>query len=136
MNGINIPKETLGLVKLPPDIPANPNQTYKNEGWSGWGDLVGTGAIAPFFKKYRNFYSARKFAQGLQLKNRNEWTEYCHGLRQNLPHLPKDIPIAPWALYKNRGFNGMDDFLGNGNFRFGNWRKFKAARSFVRNLEL
>ncbi len=29
--------------KLPPDIPAYPNQTYKDKGWAGMGDWLGTG---------------------------------------------------------------------------------------------
>ena len=28
---------------LPPDIPANPNQTYANKGWVGMADWLGTG---------------------------------------------------------------------------------------------
>ena len=28
--------------KLPPDIPAAPNQTYKNKGWISWPDWLGT----------------------------------------------------------------------------------------------
>jgi hypothetical protein len=29
--------------KLPSDMPANPDQTYKDKGWSGYGDWLGTG---------------------------------------------------------------------------------------------
>ena len=31
---------------LPADIPANPNQIYKNNGWAGMGDWLGTGTVA------------------------------------------------------------------------------------------
>jgi len=27
--------------KKPDDIPANPDNTYKNKGWNGWGDWLG-----------------------------------------------------------------------------------------------
>ena len=31
--------------KLPSDVPANPNQVYKNSGWVGMGDWLGTGKL-------------------------------------------------------------------------------------------
>src|SRR5262245_52730996 len=29
--------------RMPADIPSNPNTTYKNDGWLGWGDWLGSG---------------------------------------------------------------------------------------------
>jgi len=31
------------LGRRPEDIPSNPNGTYADKGWSGWGDWLGTG---------------------------------------------------------------------------------------------
>jgi hypothetical protein len=35
------------LPSRPQDIPTNPNRVYKDEGWSGWGDWLGTGRVRP-----------------------------------------------------------------------------------------
>ena len=43
------------LPPLPADIPANPNRTYKNNGWNGFGDWFGTGTIAPRLKRIPTF---------------------------------------------------------------------------------
>ncbi len=56
--------------KRPPDIPANPNNTYKDKGWAGMGDWLGTGNVAPQLRQYRSFKKARTFARSLDLKNR------------------------------------------------------------------
>ena len=36
--------------KLPPDIPAAPNQVYVGKGWVNWGDWLGTGNVASHLK--------------------------------------------------------------------------------------
>lgn len=45
----------------PEDIPADPRQIYKDKGWNGWGDWLGTGAVAAFNRAYRSFEEARIF---------------------------------------------------------------------------
>ena len=32
--------------KKPADIPSNPDLTYAEAGWAGWGDWLGTGTVA------------------------------------------------------------------------------------------
>ena len=39
----------------PKDIPADPRNTYKDTGWKGWGDWLGTGTIANQNRSYRSF---------------------------------------------------------------------------------
>ena len=39
--------------KKPDNIPSDPNIVYKNKGWKGLGDWLGTGRIANQYKKYR-----------------------------------------------------------------------------------
>ena len=93
--------------QLPDDIPAAPNQTYKDQGWVGYGDWLGTGTVAPRYRKYRPFKEARKFARNLGLKNTDEWREFCRS-----GQLPVDIPTGPDQAYKNHGWTGMRDWLG------------------------
>ena len=32
----------IGFANLPPDIPASPDNIYKNSGWTNWVDWLGT----------------------------------------------------------------------------------------------
>ncbi|MDC0324369.1 hypothetical protein OAM21_04160, partial [Verrucomicrobia bacterium] len=119
--------------KLPPDIPANPNQTYKDKGWRGLGDWLGTGTIANFNKKYRTFNAARKFARSLNLKSGSEWSAFCKSEK-----LPPDIPAKPNQTYKDKGWIGMGDWLGTYRIaaQLKKYRPFKEAREFARSLNL
>ena len=119
--------------QLPDDIPANPNGTYKDEGWASWGDWLGTGSIAPQLRKYRSFRKARAFACGLNLQSRTEWTAFTKS-----GELPTDIPVAPNLVYKDEGWVSMGDWLGTGTVapQLRKYRSFRKARAFVRGLNL
>jgi len=94
--------------QVPLDIPYNPARTYKDQGWDGWGDWLGTGTVATRSREYRPFEEARKFVRQLALKDTNAWNDYR---RSGL--LPKDIPAAPQFVYKEAGWQGLRDWLGN-----------------------
>ena len=81
--------------KKPADIPATPAGVYKNKGWTGMGDWLGTGYVANQKRQYRPFKEARKYAQSLKLKSRKEW----HKLAVT-GNLPNDIPSDPYNAYK------------------------------------
>jgi superfamily II DNA or RNA helicase len=123
---------------LPPDIPSRPNQSYKNQGWMGVGDWLGTGVIAPQFRKYRPYHEARLFAQNLKLKGQTEWRAFCVGKLPEKGTLPSDIPAKPDNTYAKDGWLGYGDWLGTGNIHphQKQFRPFQEARSFARNLGL
>jgi superfamily II DNA or RNA helicase len=116
--------------KKPDDIPSNPNNSYAETGWSGMGDWLGTGKLAP--RQHRSFKKARAFARGLGLNSLSEWQDYSKsGLK------PDDIPTDPRVVYAKSGWAGLNDWLGTGRRRRGTgWRPFKDARAFVRGLGL
>ncbi|MEI6176523.1 MAG: DEAD/DEAH box helicase family protein [Verrucomicrobiota bacterium] len=123
---------------LPSNIPAKPDRTYSEKGWLGWGDWLGTGIVAPQLRNYRPFREARAFAQGLKLKNQNEWKEYCKGNSPDKGVLPSDIPAKPDNCYADQGWAGMGDWLGTGtiaSFRR-QYRSFESARDFVSKIGL
>jgi superfamily II DNA or RNA helicase len=93
--------------QLPSDIPAVPAQTYADKGWTGVGDWLGTGNVAPRLKKFKSFKKARNFARGLNLKSNAEWRKYC-----NKGGRPDDIPAAPERTYANKGWISWPDWLG------------------------
>ena len=89
----------------PDFIPANPNGTYKNNGWKGWGEFLQTGVIATFNIKYKDYKSVKKYAQKNKIKSANEW----RSIKNNLP---RGFPKNPSIVYKNKGWKGWHDFLG------------------------
>ena len=125
---------------LPVDIPRTPAGTYARKGWKGFGDWLGTGRVADQHKVYRPFKKAREFARSLCLANGKEWKLFCKGELATKGKLPADIPASPLNTYKNKGWNGMGDWLGTGRLSRSdirkNFSKFEDAQKFVRQLEL
>lgn len=96
----------------PDDIPFKPQRTYKNKGWSGWGDWLGTGYVANFLRKYRSFFKARAFVHRLHLKGASEWKKYCKGELKGKGKKPIDIPYSASKIYKDKGWISWPDWLG------------------------
>jgi hypothetical protein len=123
---------------LPSGIPASPQQTYAKEGWKGYGDWLGTGAIAPSLREFLPFEEARAFVRSLKLKNHDEWVMFCKGQLPEKGTLPIDIPVAPSQAYSTKGWIGVGDWLGTGavaNFKKV-FKPFEEARAFVQSLKL
>jgi superfamily II DNA or RNA helicase len=129
-------EEWLAWVKSdakPFDIPAKPERTYKDKGWSGLGDWLGTGTIANFNRIYRPFEEARSFVHQLQLKNHEEWLDWVKSDTK-----PDDIPASPLVVYRDKGWIDLGDWLGTGTIATRNriYLPFEEARAFVRQLQL
>jgi superfamily II DNA or RNA helicase len=122
----------------PSDISANPQRTYADKGWSGYGDWLGTGRIATFLKKYRPFHEARAFARKLKLKSATEWQAFCRGAKPRLGRLPEDIPFKPAKRYADKGWRSWGDWLGTGTTATYSrkYRSFREARKFAHKLKL
>ena len=97
---------------MPKDIPTKPNQTYKNKGWIGWGDWLGTGTVATKLREYRPFEEARIFAHSLGIRSQKDWFSYCKGGFPEKETLPKDIPTYPNQTYVGDGWKSWGDWLG------------------------
>ena len=52
----------------PNNIPSCPHQVYKNKGWKGYGDFLGTGNIALHKMIFLSFEKAREVTRSLNLK--------------------------------------------------------------------
>ena len=124
--------------RLPSDIPSAPQQVYANEGWSGYGDWLGTGRVASHLKSYRPFAQARDFARGLGLKSWSEWIQFCQGKLPEKGSLPSDIPKDSRRSYADKGWISIGDWLGTGRIadHLKAYRSFDEARSFARSLGL
>jgi Phage-integrase repeat unit len=133
--GLTSYKEWMGWRKSgdkPDDIPSNPNLVYKDVGWLGYGDWLGTGKVRRGKEEWLPFEEARAFARTLGLKNEAQWREYCRSGQK-----PVDVPANLAGVYKDK-WRGMGDFLGTGNIanRYKVFQPFEEAREFVRSLGL
>lgn len=103
--------EYSNLPPLPNDISPSPHSTYKNSGWKGMGDWLGTYTIATRKRNYFSYEEAQKFVQALGLNNYKEWKEYCKGSYIFLPALPKEIPSNANLTYAKE-WKGWPAWLG------------------------
>ena len=74
------------------------NVKYKDKGWKGWGDWLGTGNVATFNREFRSFNEAREFARSLGLKTAKDWQKFTSSGKR-----PDDIPSNPHRSYSNKG---------------------------------
>lgn len=102
---------------IPENVPRYPNSVYAKDGWNGMKDWLGTA--------YLPFKESREFARSLNLKNTEEWYEWCKSGNR-----PANIPASPMTVYSKNGWNGMKDWLGTA------YLPFEEARDFVRSLGL
>jgi predicted helicase len=117
--------------KRPPDIPVVPPSAYSSKGWNGWKDWLGGGRTPPI-ANIRRFPDARAFAQSLGLKSLAEWKSFAKSSRR-----PIDLPTQPWKRYANKGWIGINDWLGvPATRRVRNKLSFPEARTFARSLKL
>ena len=93
----------------PPNVPANPHETYKDAGWQGWGHWLGSDLKPPQFLP---FGKALAVTRSLGLVSWAEWKAWCkEGLR------PACLPSTPDKIYKDSGWQGWGHWLGTGSQR-------------------
>ncbi len=118
--------------KKPENIPNAPHKVYENEGWTSWGDFLGTGNIGNQNKIFRSFLDAKKFVRKLKISSQTEWVnKYCKSGNK-----PNDIPSNVQNTYKKE-WTSWGDFLGTGNIRPKDrkFMDFDRARKFIRKLK-
>ena len=88
-------------------------------------------------KSWKPFDEAREFARSLNLRNGDEWEQYCKFGKDGIPK-PDDIPSNPNRSYKNDGWISWGDWLGTDTIANKDkvWRPFEEARDFARSLNL
>tara|TARA_B100001175_G_scaffold309372_1_gene310979 strand:- start:3400 stop:6489 length:3090 start_codon:yes stop_codon:yes gene_type:complete len=113
----------------PSNIPSVPKKTYKNTGWSGWGDFLGIDDYKPNDEDWMQFNEARTFVRKLGLKNVNEWYEVL-----KTDKIPYNIPHSPAHIYKDQGWKGIGDWIGTDRVadQFREYLSFENARAYMK----
>lgn len=96
------------LNKLPIFIPLNPNISYKNKGWKGWGEFLNTGNIRNEDKIFLPYEEAKKIVHQYSLQSNKEWRVFSKTKAKELK-----IPTGPDKSYLNKGWVDWYDWLGN-----------------------
>lgn len=119
--------------KKPINIPSNPQNVYKNSGWVGYADWLGTNNVAAGSVVYLEFEEAREYVRNLKLNSKSEWEDFYKSGKK-----PNNIPSVPRIVYKSKGWIGIGDWLGTDRLATNDiiYRDFKRARAYVRSLNL
>jgi len=90
----------------PDNIPSSPSKVYKNKGWNGWPDFLGSRGRYGKKKMVRSFEDAKMFALQMKIKSAREWS-----ILFKEKNIPNDLPSKPQIRYKDQ-WKGWADFLG------------------------
>ena len=103
-------KEYYKSGKKPIDIPAAPDRIYKNKGWKGMGDWLGTGSIggqekaANYLPMREALPIFRRLAKQYGLNGRADWNRFARTHQKLLDDLR--LPMAPWRSYSRERVRG------------------------------
>jgi hypothetical protein len=107
--------------RKPNGITSAPHRTYKDQGWVGYRDFLGT-------KPFLSFVEARKAVRAKHFKTA---LDFKTGNR------PKNVPSNPDLTYKDSGWISWGDFLGTHTTRRqSSFLPFADARAIVRSKHL
>lgn len=118
---------------LPSTIPANPERFYKDKGWIDIYDWLGINTPSTNDKKggsFLNYQEAETFVRSLNLSSSREWVGYIKsGMK------PSNIPSKPDRVYKDKGWEGYQKWLGSNNVSNTKreWLSYNEAREIVIN---
>jgi superfamily II DNA or RNA helicase len=117
----------------PHNIPAAPSHTYDNDGWSNWGDWLGTNRISNKVRTWLSYAMAKEYVDQLNLLTVNRWREWAKSSDR-----PNNIPACPDRTYRGCGWISWGDWLGTTNTSTLNreYKPFNEARTYVRGLNL
>ncbi len=120
--------------KINLDIPLSPEKTYKYSGWKSWPHFLGKKREA-YKIKWAPIEKAKQFIQQFKIKS---WTDYIKWIQENKDKLPNDVPVNPSVAYKDNGWNGLSDYLGNSNVSTINMQyvSFDEAKEYLREKKI
>lgn len=133
LKNVNEWYEVLKTDKIPYNIPHSPANTYKNQGWKGIGDWIGTDRVADQFRKYIDFEDARAFMKDNNITSLNQWKKFRK--ENNI----KNIPYKLSRTY-SKSWKGQPHFFGTETFTYNEAKEFikdfniKSSRDYLKFL--
>lgn len=121
----------------PKNIPSNPNDYYKDKGWTSWGDFLGTNVKSTHKIETVTYTQCEAYARSLRLNGKplqcsKDWYAY-HSIYRK----PDNIPYSPQRAYKEEGFS-WGKFLSTGRVATFNkeYKSFEECKAFIKSLNL
>jgi predicted helicase len=116
----------------PENIPAGPPKVYLKD-WISWGDWLGSNSTSNIGRAYLDFEDARKIIRSKEILSYKKWQEFTAS-----KVFPKEIPKAPEHIYKEKGWLGWIDFLGNETrkIKIKDFYSFKTAKNKVCRMKI
>lgn len=99
------------LKKLPDDVPANPDEIYRDKGWVSYADWLKS-QYTPVLVNTMDFKEAREYVRKLGLKSIQEWDKFRNGEDKTREPCPQNIPVWPPHAYRDSGWTNWSDWLG------------------------
>lgn len=100
------------LKPRPPQVPTMPSKVYRDSGWKGFGDWLGSGYVHHSKRAYLSFEEAWEFAKALGLRSKTEWEAWCQGKLPGKPPRPIFVHTNPRVRYRDQ-WPGWKAWLGN-----------------------
>ncbi|MDA9278994.1 DEAD/DEAH box helicase family protein [Schleiferiaceae bacterium] len=91
--------------RIPTSIPGNPQRFYKE--FTNIYDWIGPSYLK---REFLNFHDAREYVHRLNIAGPNAFKSWITAYKEN--KIPKNIPKAPENKYKDEGWNGWRDWVG------------------------
>lgn len=118
---------------LPKGLPKDP-YFYKGKGFISIGDLLGTGVVAPQYKKWCTYDEAKVCLSTLEYPP-TSGSDYLQKYSKGL--IPKTLPKHPESAYKNKGWESWGDFLSTGTIanqkvQFAN---YDEAKTIIQSID-
>ena len=110
-------------------FPKNPQTAYKNEGWVSWPKFLGNERK---ITEYVTYDEAKEYVNSLGLTSIKEWRDLCDNDK-----IPYHIPHYPESTYKNKGWVGYDDWLGDSyKSRYREFYTYEEAKAIIHGFNL
>ena len=114
----------------PVDIPTNPQRSYKDDGWAGWPDWLGTKNLSGKQKResFLPFLEARAKVREKGFSSLSEFRKWVSQEK------PLGIPYSPEKFYRDSGWVDTYDWRGVPRSHSLEFVSFSEAREFARSL--
>lgn len=120
---------------MPSEIPRAPEVAYKNNGWIGIGDWLGTDKVADQFRVYLSFDEAKEFMRKNKIISNEDWIKYRNKNKiENIPFKLERTYSENWI--------GAEDFFGTSKLDYNKAKEFvsklniKSSRDFAKYRKL
>lgn len=114
---------------IPLTLPSSPSETYATDGWSGWGDYLGTWRRCAADIKWASYEEAKELMQKYKVTS----SEHFRKVRKSNKEVFQKVPSIPKSIYKDK-WTDWSDFLERKELKKCPKMSFQDARNYIHSL--